>query len=313
MTVGTSPFDLAAVEQINEGIRAYRLARDAKVRCAFRELAVELEPIENTGSFEIVHYALRHHALYEACRAAALDDRQRMNQAKAVAASGADSIRVACTESPAGGTLFLRKNQTQRRADSIYASDPYIMTALPRQAPEVPSVFRSAMEHLRRSWSQLFFAAAPGVAIILDERDRGEAHHSYTLSGLPSTIYLDLSGSPVRMRESILHETVHCWLNEALAAEKEQLPADVLVYSPWKGVERPIANFFHAVLAFGTLQRYFCDTAADAHTDPWDRSYCLTRSALELENLQAARRALNQRLSHLRSRRLRAVIGALLE
>jgi HEXXH motif-containing protein len=304
--------DEYSIERINEEIRAHRRARDAKVREAFAELAVKLVPVEDAGNFEMTEYALRHHVLYESCRGVADGDRARVECAKVLATSSLVAESRACTVSPSGVTLFLWKAQTQQRADGMYDTDPYIVTSLPPRDQRVPAIFREALAQFDESRYRLFFAAGPGIAIILNERERAEAHNSYTLSGLPATIYLDLSASPVRMAESILHESVHCWFNEALAALGEKLAPEVRVYSPWKSAERPVANFLHAVMAFGVLQRYFRDMADSDRVDGWDREYCSIRSGHELDNLRIARRALGSRLDDVQSRDLRRIIRALL-
>jgi hypothetical protein len=303
--------DEDSVERINERIRIRRRVRDAQVRDALKKLAVEAVPAQQTGGLEIAQYALRHHVLYECCRGIADRDYGRLDEAKALGRSRLDSLRTAGTAGPSGDILFLWKAQAQKRVDGMYDSDPYIVTALPPAEP-VPDIFREALVRLGESRYREFFVAGPGIAVILERRERTDAHNSYTLSGLPATIYLDLSASPVRMAESILHETVHCWFNEALAAEGEQLAADMRIYSPWKGTERPIANFLHAVMAFGVLQQYFADMANSDRSDGWDRKYCTTRRGLELENLQAARDALGSRIEEIHSCDLRRVIRSVL-
>jgi hypothetical protein len=269
------------IGRLNERISASRRERDFKVRTAFRELSVPLSPAESAGPLEVTCYALRHHALYEACRGVAAEDLQRVEEAKRLAALEPRLIATACIESPAGAVLALWKDQTRRRPDHIYASDPYIVTDVPASPHSVPDAVVEAMNRLRGSAYRDFFQAAPGIAILLDPRERDEAHHSDTLSGLPATIYVDLSRSLVRLAESILHETVHCWFNEALNAEDEHLP--VICAIPGGAATRSAPGCDRACLE-SFVDRFLQALAArDPTRVAWSKGAIFTENNVRLE------------------------------
>jgi HEXXH motif-containing protein len=142
-----------------------------------------------------------------------------------------------------------------------------------------------------------FCAAQPGAIVALQFKSREEVSSSYTLSGLFGTIYADFSDSALRNAESVLHESVHCWFNEAMASLGASPSPEAAWYSPWKGCLRPASAFLHAALTFSVLVSFWMIARDLLSLTDWDRAYAADRMASERTNLSNIRHDFQEAVS----------------
>lgn len=120
-----------------------------------------------------------------------------------------------------------------------------------------------------------------GSICILHEKDLLSATDSYTLSGLPSTVYCDYVDNVYRLAEIVLHEATHNWLNEALRAYGVKLGQDSKYHSPWRKKLRPAVGILHAALVFSRLIGFFQTLIARNELSEYERVYFKRKLAAE--------------------------------
>jgi 8-oxo-dGTP pyrophosphatase MutT (NUDIX family) len=120
-----------------------------------------------------------------------------------------------------------------------------------------------------------------GLIVLLEGRELFSASNSYTLSGLPSTIFADVSVSAFRMGETVLHEATHNWLNDCIAAYGIDLPKNKTWWSPWRHCQRPAQGMLQATLVFCRLLQYFYRALGSNQLGAADRLYAERRFEVE--------------------------------
>jgi HEXXH motif-containing protein len=95
------------------------------------------------------------------------------------------------------------------------------------------------------------------------------AHHddydvSHSDPGLPFSVFLSVPATPravnpLRVVESLIHETMHLQLSllERLVPLVERSGAGPRFYSPWKGTEREAGGVLHALYVFRVIERFW--------------------------------------------------------
>jgi hypothetical protein len=311
--MSTSP--LTELQRTHAALRdtlfAARAAREAKIISALRRLAESFEPCERWSKVPAARYALLHHTLYEALGAAQDKDDQRADKALATWSGLSLPNETTRLLNLCGSTLVLRGEDLQPRPDGFYGSTPYVVTGpLPASRP-LPPVLPKALSRVADCDVALFMDPPPGLIVLLDHKNPDEAVTSYTLAGFPATVFTDWSNSTLRLGDSILHESIHCWMNEALKACGENLPAEITVYSPWKDAQRPVFNFLHAVMAFGGLVCYYGRALYTQTLNDWEQDYCTHRLREEVSRLHQVTHDVSRALEFVKTAQLRQLIASL--
>jgi len=140
-----------------------------------------------------------------------------------------------------------------------YESTAYVYVgrgSAPSASDDVRACLDEAIAWIRRCNMDDSVNNSLGVIVLLRKRGLLEASNSYTLSGLPGTIFTDFVPSAFRMGEVLLHEATHSWLNDALGACHVSLPRDKLFYSPWRHKDRPAFGIIQAAYVFSRILQY---------------------------------------------------------
>jgi hypothetical protein len=141
-----------------------------------------------------------------------------------------------------------------------------------------------------------FCATASGVFCWLDRIDIFSESKSYSVEAVPACLYADWCDSVVRMGESLLHESIHCWLYMYLNAIDTPFLAATEIYSPWKRVKRPLPAFLHAALVFSILAQYWRSLLDTQPLGRTERNYCLAMLHQEKWRLESGRHGLDAAL-----------------
>ncbi|WP_339413617.1 NUDIX hydrolase [Pseudomonas sp. EA_35y_Pfl2_R5] len=156
-------------------------------------------------------------------------------------------------------TIHVSLHSKQRVYSSEFESPPYVSTfnIVDRVGDQKIKNMLQAIEVCISHGFGDTVESQVGNICILQEKDLLSATDSYTLSGLPSTIYCDYIENTYRLAEIILHEATHNWLNEALRAYEIKLDQNKEFYSPWRKKFRPAVGILHAALVFSRLIGFF--------------------------------------------------------
>ncbi|MGW1249207.1 aKG-HExxH-type peptide beta-hydroxylase [Streptomyces sp. NPDC002535] len=195
-------------------------------------------------------YAVAHHLLEGAEHAARARDADRLNWYR-------NTTLRDLTHLSAGPHIVLRPRPADLLRSEISETAYYLIgpdnsPAPPEALGLVRAALASATEH---GFGTLLTQHAP-VIFLLDRRRLDETLHSWALTRLPGTVFTDYTNHPEVLARDLIHEAAHNWLNDALAAHNESLPADVTFFSPWRGTPRPVYGFLHACWAFSLTVLY---------------------------------------------------------
>lgn len=255
-------------------------------------------------------FALRHHAVYEINRACDARDELRLRDALTLTAA-ADDVAGATDEGYA--LVVVDASECRKTADRRFDSTVCTATTRAIRAPAMvaATLLDNAIEAVREAGLLRYVVEGVGVLVLCERAlEFGTPAFSYSLGALPNTVFTDWSEDPVILGESMLHEGAHCWLNAALAAEREQLAREPLVYSPWKDTGRPPFGLIHAVLAFSLLATYFRAVAASGLATGPTLRYCELRASVERHRLSLAQESLDVALQQVDSAAITDLIRA---
>ncbi|WP_237885751.1 aKG-HExxH-type peptide beta-hydroxylase [Pseudomonas sp. PGPR40] len=190
-----------------------------------------------------------------------------------------------------------------------YETPPYLATATALQAEQAMfQVSFSKANELLQEWG---FAETTsnsvGVIITLREIGMLDASNSYTLSGVPGTMYSDVMKSPLRLAETLLHEATHNWLNDALAVFQPEGFQDEDFWSPWRHKQRPVYGIIQACLVFSKLTQLFAKAIRSNDVSSVDQAYAVSRLRIEQKVLRDQVEVLTTAISRLNLKELRAV------
>ncbi|MET9059767.1 HEXXH motif-containing putative peptide modification protein [Streptomyces antibioticus] len=194
---------------------------------------------------------------------------------------------------------------------AYYLVGPDTSPAPPEAHALVRAALASATEH---GFGTLLTQHAP-VICLLNRRRLDETLHSWALTRLPGTVFTDYTNHPEVLARDLIHEAAHNWLNDALAAHNERLPADVTFFSPWRGTPRPVYGFLHACWAFSLTVLYLRRTRhsvtgpvvpfLDAHLRQQEDQFASALDSLAEALSYVSADALRDRVSHAVSKAIR--------
>jgi hypothetical protein len=262
--------------------------------------------IDELGLDRPVGYAVLHHALYQAAVAARERDVGRIAEITSLLTC---LPNIGTAEYP---LCVAAAQDCHLTEDSRFGSPVYALTAKAVQGASAPEQLLADMVRLLDTSGQLSWVREGGSAFVLRDRLAPGAEQgafSYSVGILPYTIFTDWPDDPVVLGECLLHESVHSWLNVALAWADEKLPAEPVGYSPWKGVDRPAFGLIHAGLAFGVVSAFLEKIHDQPGLEPDQRRYCEVRSNVERIRLGQARSAVEKALSFVQNQEIAGLVA----
>lgn len=290
-----------AAGELAERIAADRAARGRALRERLRELAPLVEdgaaPPEPEEGESPPGLALLSHALYEIQRACEARDAGRLREA----------FELAADDVPGNRPLVADASCCHRTEDPAFDSTVY--TLRPGAPPSARrDLVRGAVARIDSAGHSRWLEQGLGALVLCDRAHAGRPAFSYSVGALPYTVFSDWADDPIVLGESLVHESAHCWLNAALAAEGERLPPAPLLHSPWKAEPRPPFALLHAGLAFSVVATYFRAQLADVGLSDEEREYCEMRAGLEERRVGAAREGIGRALGLVGSASLREAV-----
>ena len=148
-----------------------------------------------------------------------------------------------------------------------------------------------------------------GIVVILGAKNLLEPTNSYTLSGVPGTVYCEQVDSRVRIAETLLHEATHTWLNYAFTALQPNGFSDQLYWSPWRQKKRPTYGILQATFVFSLLCQFFDRYIASSNVDPIGKAYAESRLRVESQVLRDNAFMLKMALEEVEDVALRALLS----
>jgi hypothetical protein len=207
--------------------------------------------------------------------------------------------------------LVLDSRDCRKISNSDYESAILLATAgaVRKAYPIARSEYTVALNLLRRLGFAETLPQCAAVVIELERKELLEPMNSYTLSGLPGTIFCDFVASEVRLAETLLHESTHTWLNYAFAALQHKGFSSAEYWSPWRHKPRPAYGIVQATLVFSRLCQFFDRCLRCATISEVDRAYCSSRLRVEAQVLRSNLGMLGKALDEVADTALRAVIA----
>jgi 8-oxo-dGTP pyrophosphatase MutT (NUDIX family) len=168
--------------------------------------------------------------------------------------------------------------------------------------------YMAAIAFLKRAGFS--FPLDPGLAVVVELGRKAllEATNSYTLSGLAGTIYCDRVPSQVRLAETLLHESLHNWLNMAFAVFQPAGFDSELYWSPWRHKLRPAQGLIQGTFVFSILCQFFDQCLKADDIDPVDQAYAAARLRTEVAVLRRHLEALSAPLAQVTNLELRSLL-----
>lgn len=207
--------------------------------------------------------------------------------------------------------VILGKESCLKVADGNFWSHVYVHDFCDNfPQPERTSVDEGLRLLDRLGWRQYFDDAA-SVVVLLDWKEDASHLESYTITALRSTIYMDHHPSRIRMAETLIHEATHNWLNLAFDAWAEPLPETPTWWSPWRGIERPVAGIVHAIAAFGFVIWFLSDARDSPHLTAEEAEYAKEQVILQARKIGLFKDSIADVVAYLENAELREFVLAL--
>ena len=286
--------------QLNKGIAFHRLVRYQNNLKALEVLfQVELDGLYNSIKPSVM--SLVGHATYMASYF--IKNNQDISPAF-VLLSKVVEFSESCKE-----VVILDANKCFYPKKHGYETSPYLATATAFQAEQAmfQVLFSKASELLKEWGFAETTSNSVGVIITLREIGMLDASNSYTLSGVPGTMYSDVMKSPLRLAETLLHEATHNWLNDALAVFQAEGFQNEDFWSPWRHRKRPVYGIIQACLVFSKLTLLFAKAIRSDGVSSVDKAYAVSRLKIEQKVLRDQVDVLTTAISRLNLKELRAV------
>lgn len=237
--------------------------------------------------------------------------------AKALSQDGQESAPVdelldAALKVPSGTPLIvLSKELCHEVAEHEYETPLYLATAgAVAAAQRVPmGEWLAALKLLDHVGCNATLDGCLGVVVDLGTKKLLEPTNSYTLSGVPGTVYCEHVASELRLAETLLHEATHTWLNYAFAAVQPRGFSDTKYWSPWRHKQRPAYGILQATFVFSLLCQFFDRCLASDKVGPVDKAYAESRLKVESQVLRDNLATLTQALGEIEDVALRAVLA----
>ncbi|MBX9661179.1 MAG: NUDIX domain-containing protein [Nitrospiraceae bacterium] len=169
--------------------------------------------------------------------------------------------------------------------------------------------YADAITFLERTGFSVWLDQGLAVVVELSRKTILEATNSYTLSGLPGTIFCDWVPSQLRLAETLLHEALHNWLNMAFAVLQPRGFGDQLYWSPWRHKMRPAQGLIQATFVFSILCQFFCRCLKMSGIDPVDKAYAAARLRAEEAVLKRQVDALSEPLGQVTNVALKSLLS----
>ncbi|WP_175883870.1 HEXXH motif-containing putative peptide modification protein [Burkholderia sp. BCC0044] len=242
-------------EKIECSIRNHRSRRIDQLTQIFDGLDIPVCTNVSDGARFPVRYASMHHIAFRARRGALTHSSELI--------AGARSHALALERSNSDLPLFADATSCWEPPGGDFSSAVYVLGADSRCCDDS---YRGRIARIVCE-PELFMPAGAdfpvGIVVSFGDASGRNTHRSYTVAQLPGTVFIEKTASDFQMKEALVHEGAHCWLNDALVACEEVIVrSETRFHSPWKGEWRPAFNFLHAVVAFSTVTRFLASELA---------------------------------------------------
>jgi HEXXH motif-containing protein len=172
------------------------------------------------------------------------------------------------------------------------------------------SLVAAAIECVNTASFGRYLDLALSLVVLLHPRRFGDGRSSWANEAFPCTIFTDFYLDPYLLSKDILHETIHGWLNEAMAARRIELPPTPAYYSPWKGKLRPAYGIIHSGMAFSHVVMLLARLASMDDTPAHVKLYARTRIGDEAQRLREAEPGIRAASAQMRCEELEAILDA---
>lgn len=188
--------------------------------------------------------------------------------------------------------------------DSAFLSPIYLYDFARSVRPRPQERLSEAMSHISVTGLDAFVRHSMGLVVKLDEKSNEEHLESYTITALHGSIFMDVHATAIRNAETLVHESSHNWLNYLFDHFDEPLPDKPTWFSPWRGVERPVAGMVHAIVAFAFVILFLRTARERIVLPPAEAAYAEAQARAQMKRLAALEKDVPDILAHIRSRRL---------
>ncbi|PVD04484.1 HEXXH motif-containing putative peptide modification protein [Streptomyces sp. CS014] len=194
-------------------------------------------------------YALAHHALEGAERAARAEDTSLLNWYLANPDAGLRGLSRT-------GTAALAHATPEDMTRSEISETPYYVLGphTSRVDHLVQHVTEARAHAAATGFVSLLERHAP-IVCLMHHKDPAQTLLSWSITRLPGTVFTDYTHSPRITGRDLVHEAGHNWLNDALAATHTRVDEGQF-FSPWRNETRPAFGFLHACWAFPLTMLY---------------------------------------------------------
>jgi HEXXH motif-containing protein len=244
-------------------IEHFQNTRTARIHDLLRKDRTQSPPTPGAAERGL-RYAIAHHMLEGAEASARSGDTETFDWYRR---SDTDALNLSTVSVVGRRVVVVADINTMQR--SSISETPYLMlgphtTSAPRQLLDLTiNAIRLASNG---GFSRLVGGHA-AVVCLLRAKQLGTTLDSWTISRLPSTVFVDHVSDPAILARDLIHEAAHNWLNDALSALEIKIDEDTSFFSPWKGTHRPAFGFIHACWAF-PLTMIYTAAALDQVTGP---------------------------------------------
>ena len=221
------------------------------------------------------------------------------------------STAIECIKGQSNVILVVSSIQCHEVVNHAYETPLLVCTAgAVRDACAKPHLeYAAALEVLNNLEFNNTVDGCVGVVVELQRKQLLEATTSYTLSGMPGTIYCDRIESKVRLAETLLHESTHTWLNHAFSRLQPNGFSTKEYWSPWRHKSRPAYGIVQATLVFSILCQFFEKCRSSDQFSPVDRAYAGARLKVEIQVLRSSLVTLSAALDEVEDVALRTLMA----
>lgn len=241
---------------LSEQVAAHREQRADRTLRALEALSGA--PVGRPRPGSVLDYALLHHALERCSAAARSGDSAEAHSALALWAGREDLPRLpGAGETMAVEATHMVSHHPPGFDDPVYCvTDQAVVGAGRAHQQAFHDILITGRALAVTAGFEPLLTDACGVVVRTGTQAPGLLPHSYALSFLPGTVFMEQPEAAETAGEVLVHESSHSWLNECLAAEGAVLPAQPWLHSPWRGEPRPPHGILHAAFAFSNVVLY---------------------------------------------------------
>jgi hypothetical protein len=207
--------------------------------------------------------------------------------------------------------MCISRAQCVHVADSAFLSPIYLYDFSGKDPRQAAPWLESARSYLETTGFSMLVDLSMGLLVELDRKSEGEHLESYTITALHASIFMDSHRLAIRNAETLVHESAHNWLNYLFDHFEEPLLKTPRWFSPWRGVERPVAGMVHGIAAFSYVVLFLRAAAERLDLPAAEAEYAVLQARAQSARLSTLAGSLDDILSHIRTPMIAEVIESL--